>query len=458
MGLISVILIDSRSRSHPDWVATAINSVKKQMVSCELIIIKNLDNKKTIGKCWNEAVELAKGDWCFFLGDDDFISDDYLFVLSNIAKKTKSPMVTSYRTVFREDLAQAIPQTEMVTGMWKRDYLIKYPFNEKLERGIDREYIDKAKLRGDTGTIAYYHYGYFYRKHNDHSCAGDVKFIDKPKNYFITKYPAFIDGISKRVKDSYVSSQVEYEVLDNAEVVWCDFLTDNAVTVANYECKAKKILRIHSFDAFGEAIKYLDFDKFDKVIFVAKHIQDYVKKYGVKNSIVIPNGVDLNKFTLSHKVKNNKIAYTGYLSRKKGIGELLLIAKSFPNYEFHLAGKFQEDDVTEYMKMLPKNVFLNSWQYDLNEFFKDKTYIINTSLRESQGMSIMEGMACGLKPIVNNWIGAKEIYGEFVYDNIKDIEKILEGQYNPLAYRNFIAKNYNLDLIYPQIDKIFEGL
>lgn len=451
--MISVILINSRGKSHPEWLNLAINSVKKQMVACELIIINNLENKKTIGKCWNEGVKLSKGDWCFFLGDDDFISDDYLFVLSNIAKKTKSPMVTSYRTTFREDQQQSFPQEEIVTGMWKKEYLEKYPFNEELKRGVDREYIDKVKLRGDTHTTAYYHYGYFYRKHNDLSCAGDVKFIEKPKNYFITKYPAFIQEISKRV-DGYISNKVEFEVLDNAEIVWCDFATENAITVANYECNAKKILRIHSFDAYSEAIKYIDLDKF-QVVFVAKHIQDYVvKRYGVKNSIVIPNGIDLNKFEFKDRKKNNKIAYAGYLSRKKGIGELLLIAKSLPDYEFHLAGKFQEDDVTEYMQTLPENVFLNSWQYDLNEFYKDKSYIINTSLRESQAMSVIEGMACGLKPIVNNWLGAKDIYdAKYIYENIKDIESILNSDYKPKEHRQF-AENYDFEKLYPKIEQL----
>lgn len=444
VNMISIVMIDSRSKIKPEWVNTAINSVKRQMVHCELIIIKNLDRKKTIGECWNEAVRLAKGEYVFFLGDDDYISDDYLFVLSHIAKKTNATMVTSYMTVFRDDMNEAIPYTEVCTGMWKKEYLIENPFNESLTRGVDREYIDKFKLKGGSYVIAQHHYGYFYRKHNEESCAGDITFIKKPEIYIITKYPAFIRPIAKRWKNVYISDKFYPEVADTAKIIWCDFLTENAIKVADYECNAKKILRIHSFDAYSQAIRYTDLSKF-KVIYVAEHIKRYVGCEGE----VIPNGVDLDKFKFCEKEKNNKIAYVGHITRIKGIGELLLIAKELPDYEFHIAGKFQEEDITQYLnEKKPDNVFLHSWQYDLNEFFKDKTYIINTSLRESQAMSLIEGMACGLKPLVNDWVGS-EIYGKYVFKNIKELKGLLE-EYNPKEYREF-AEQY-------EFNKIFEKL
>ena len=456
--MITVIMINSRGRSHPEWLETAINSVKRQMVPCELIVINNLDNKKTIGQCWNEGVRQARGDWVFFLGDDDFISDDYLMTLTNLARKTKDKMVTTYRTVFRDDVAQAFPQEMPMTGMWRKDYLLEHPFNEKLKRGIDGEYIDQFTLAGNNYTTAYYHYGYFYRKHQEHSCAGDIKFIERPEYYFLTKYPAFIDPISERV-GGYVTNQLNLEALDSCKVIWCDFLTENAITVAEHECSAKKILRIHGFDAYSEAIKYTDLRKF-LVIFVSEHIKDYVRsKYQLGDYLVIPNGVDLKKFTMDKKVRNNKIAYAGFLSRVKGIGELLLIAKSFPEYEFHIAGRCVEDDVAEYLnKNLPENVFLNSWQYDLNEFYKDKTYVINTSLREAQGMSVLEGMACGLKPLISDWLGAKEIYGEYVYKNIQELGGLLQGEYYPEKYREFVRDNYNSEIIYPRIEELMEAV
>jgi hypothetical protein len=70
-------------------------------------------------------------------------------------------------------------------------------------------------------------------------------------------------------------------------------------------------------------------------------------------------------------------------------------------------------------------------------------------------MSILEGMACGLKPIINDWIGADEIYGsEYIYKNIQDIERILNDVFEPDKYRQFVIDNYDFDKTYPLIEGV----
>jgi len=62
----------------------------------------------------------------------------------------------------------------------------------------------------------------------------------------------------------------------------------------------------------------------------------------------------------------------------------------------------------------------------------------------------------GQKEIVNDWIGAEGIYGEFVYKNINDIRRLLAEDYKPEKYRKFVEENYNLDKIYPKLEELFE--
>ncbi len=458
--MISVVMIDSRSDQHPDWVQLAKNSVLKQAIECELIVIDNIGRKKTIGECWNEGVGKATNDLVFFLGDDDWIAESYLGELFYYASKYPHfVMYTTNMTTYHETEKLYSTLVRICTGMWRREYLIKYPFNEKLQKGIDREYIQEMQKRGDVGYTLNHNFGYYYRQHEDYSCAGKIRVeTTQPDYYVLASYRSFIDPLVrewKKKKSVYVSSEkFNPQIAEEAEMIWCEFAKD-AVGVGDYECKAKKILRLHAYEAFSPLIYYIKWEQFDKVIFIANHIKEFVEsKVGkLPNAEVIPVGIHISDNI--KKEKNNKIAYAGEVSRKKGVGELLFIAKSLPDYEFHIAGKFNEEDTARHFnENRPDNVFVYPYSYDLPKFFEDKTYIINTSLREGNPVTVLEAMACGLKPLINDWIGAKEIYGEYVFTDLTTL-KLLLYDYEPDKYRKF-AEKYQFNKIYKRIEHLLE--
>lgn len=456
-------MIDSRSDKHKDWVDLAKDTAKRQSVETELIVIDNIGRKRTIGQCWNEGVKKAKYDYVLFLGDDDWLTEDYCAVLLQYAyNHPQYVMYTTFMTAFsmKEKLYTSIPR--ICTGMWRKEYLLKYPFNETLQKGVDREYIEEMQKREDNGLTVRHHHGYYYRKHDDYSCAGDITFLKNPADiYVLTTSRNFIDPLVKewrKHKEVMVSTEeFEPELADQAEIIWCEWLTNRAVDVANYQCDAKKFLRIHAYEAFSPLIHYVDFSKFDKVIFVADHIKDYVEhKVGViPNAVVIPAGVNTEAYPLVKKQKNNKIAYAGEVSRKKGVDLLFFLAESFPEYEFHVAGKYNEEDTARHMnEMRPDNLIAHPYQHGtLNDFFKDKTYFLNTSLREGNPITLLEAMSCGLKPLVRNWIGSYDIYGMNVFRNAGQFEELLKQDYNPQQYHDF-AKQFDFKKTLRKINEI----
>ena len=468
--MLSFIVIDSRSDIHPDWVQTCIRSINSQTQEIETIVVNNIGRKKSIGKCFNEGVKAARNDWVVFVGDDDYVAPDYADILlryinESRIKSSRVVNVATYMTAFNNDTGQKTALARQSTGAWKREYLLKHPFNEDLEKGIDREYIEETVKRGDLIAVIEYYFGYFYRRHSDYRCAGDIIFEKEPaKYYFVTANRIFLSPITERIAKLgkvFVDNSLTPELAKKAEVIWCEWANEKAIDVAEIETNAKKILRIHAYEAFSETLKRLDLNKFDVVIFIDNYIKEYVERqYGkVNGAVVIPNGIDLEKFYNPNKIRNNKIAYAGYLTRKKGIGELILLAESFPDYEFHIAGKYQEDDIADFLNIRkPNNIKIHPWQYSIEEWFKDKTYILNTSLRESQAMTITEGMAAGLKPLIRNWIGAEEMYPEkYIWKSINDFKSLLEGDYNPDEYRDLVKK-YDINLIYPKIEEIMENV
>jgi len=238
----------------------------------------------------------------------------------------------------------------------------------------------------------------------------------------------------------------------DSDVIWCEWADQNAFEVQNLPFRGKKILRIHAYEVYQlETYAQINPMAFDHIIFVNSSKLSYYenKKWGtLPNAIVLPNYIDMDKFTIpENKEVNNNIAFVGQMSRKKGIGELLLIATAFPNYNFHLVGEHQEDDIAEYFEGgLPKNVIYHG-KIDndrLPEFYAEMTYIINTSMRESFGVSIYEAMACGVVPIVRMWVGSNEWYRtEWCWDNLEDIDTILHAEHKAEWYRDYVEYNAN---------------
>ena len=274
------------------------------------------------------------------------------------------------------------------------------------------------------------------------------KEVEKNKNgwiYFAVSNPSFLVDIIEACHEKYLIrveesfNPVNAGIFSAKDIIWCEWADKNAIAVANYKTKAKKILRIHSYEIYQRDLDQINFNAFDTIIFVAEHIKnqflDRFKNIDAEIK-VIPNSIDLSKFSIDKKAKEQtqkyKIAWAGYGSNKKGLALLKFLANTKSNIEFHLAVQWQQQDIRLFMEHdLPGNMFLHPWQKDLNHFFKDKHFVISTSPRESQHLTVMEGMAAGCYPLVYNWPGAEEIYGEEnLFDSIEDFDRLFSHAIN----------------------------
>ena len=280
--------------------------------------------------------------------------------------------------------------------------------------------------------------------------------------YICAKYPTFIlpyaDRWQKAGHSVVVSQRFDPFIAQKADLLFAEWMDENAVMIQNFKTKhikhVKKILRLHRYEAYTEIYKYIKWDEWDEIVFVARHPAEYLKKitkipFKYK---VIRQGVEIDKYEYNPS-DTKKIAFMGLYSRKKGLGELEILANTFRDYEFHLAGGWLEVDLQEKLEK-NRNLHFHGWidPKDKNDFFKDMKYIVSPAVSESGHIALMEGMLCGCKPLIRDWIGSDDIYKrEWTWDSMQTFKKLLEGEYEPEKYREFIESNYDFERSYKEM-------
>ena len=270
-------------------------------------------------------------------------------------------------------------------------------------------------------------------------------------NIYITAlYPTFIrphaDKWQQEGNKVVITPYFDPFAAQSADVLFAEWGDRNAIAIQNFPAKnAMKIVRIHRYEIYTDIWKHFDFNQWDEIIITTRPKAEYLmKKVDVPPRFtVIPCGIKTEEIRLNPQPDSKKIAYMGLFSRKKGLGELEFIANSLPDYQFYLGGRFQEPDLKEKLEKNPRLHFVG-WIENKSGFFADMKYVISTSVCESQQLTLLEGMASGCKPLIRDWIGADRIYKqEWVYKDLRGLKQLLEGDYEPEKYRQFVKANYD---------------
>lgn len=293
----------------------------------------------------------------------------------------------------------------------------------------------------------------------------------------------FIDPIIKGLSDDYIArkfiiknKQDIYNAIDWADIIWLEWCNQTAIIGTNYEgIKSKKvIIRLHSYEIFTDFPKQINWPVVDRLILVAPHIREILKIFipDIENKVkieIVPNGIDLDSTHWKKMQSGYNIAWVGFINYKKNPQMSLQILKKLVDidkrYKLHVAGSFQDLRYKIYLEYMIKemglqdNIILYGWVDDMDGFWKDKNYLLHTSIHESFGYGIFEAMARGIKPVIHNFRGARELYPKNVIFNTIDeaVNKIISRDYNSNEYKDWIiAKGWTLKNQLKQIKEIIK--
>lgn len=253
-----------------------------------------------------------------------------------------------------------------------------------------------------------------------------------------------IQHLSKNYNVNLTKSYDNY-LAEWADIIWQEWGDNNLL---KNQFPDKTIIRIHGYEAYLniDILNELGLDKFRKVIFVAKHIQEMFPQTVQDNSIIIHNGVDIDKFYIKEKNRNEKtIGIAGFMNVKKNPMRLANYINKNPNHTFHLRIEWQDKFLKksfEYETKDCKNIVNHGRYEDLNDFWNQVKYVISTSDIESFSYNIAEAMAAGCHPLIYPWMGAENIWGKKCF--IKGEVLCLKTNKTMQDERNYIIEKYSL--------------
>lgn len=147
----------------------------------------------------------------------------------------------------------------------------------------------------------------------------------------------------------------------------------------------------------------------DTVAAVSSYSANLAKRYGANKVVIVPNGVDIGRFSGKTKTDRKlKVVTTSSLIPRNGIDTLIqacaLLPKSI-NWQLNIAGDGPEEkSLKELAKSLPVSFLGRIANTKISRLLRQSNLFIRPSRFEGFGSSFIEAMATGL-PVIGTPVG-----------------------------------------------------
>ncbi len=286
-------------------------------------------------------------------------------------------------------------------------------------------------------------------------------------------------GAGERVSDVYEYLHARFDVRphydlgeDDQQAVgdamqWCDLawfdgLTAAAVLGSRKIKTCRIVLHIHQEDAAGAWLDCIWWPRVD-MAFADCNARGLASVRRVAaaqdpNVHLVPmiRGVDLEVFAFSPRERGKQLAWAGRLDHRQNPALLIqcfgALHRADGDYRLAVAGVFEDRALEEYLFELIAALDLvdavrfDGWQEDLPAWLAPKHYIVSTGIQEAVPNAVLKGMACGLKPLVHVYPGCRDHWrDEDLFASPEEFRQaVMEGPYEPEAYRRRVADGYAL--------------
>jgi len=293
----------------------------------------------------------------------------------------------------------------------------------------------------------------------------DTKFLTDIFGFVNARFPA-------RLCTTW-GGQESRRLLEWCDIAWFEWCTKQVVEASQMPKTCKMIVRLHRYEAYRPWPEQVRWENVDALVTIGNsavmaHLRQRIAGLDDRTEVVpIPNGVDLERFSFRQRTRGKNLAVVANINYWKNSMFLLQCFAKLrtvdPEYKLYFAGPFQDDGVLQrYLHYMMEeldcadSVFFEGWQEDIPGWLEDKHYVLSGSIVEGHPVNILEGMACGLKPVVHTFPGCRDFFPpELLFRTVDEFcDRILNEPYEPQTYRDFVAERYSKDAQLQSVKKL----
>lgn len=316
----------------------------------------------------------------------------------------------------------------------------------------------------------------------------DLKFAKPLIPFLEERFEVKVDEWTGHAKHDEQQSE---SLLAWAEVIWCEWLLENAVWWSHRKRKDQVLLvRMHRFELsrdFGIRANAEAVDCFFcvSVYYFEKLIESF--GYDRRKVRLLPNILDLRRFSTEHHQDRSKnLAMVGFSVSRKGFHralELLVqLRESDETYQLHCFGN-KPDEVPWIAKISKERKYFDDCNHFISEHgIKDAVrfhghvdvpeslaknnigFVLSTSTSESFHFAPAEGFAAGGQGVLLDWDGVEFIYPDrYIFSSVGELRDYILSQQSSDAFeqsalegRSFVEERYSADRILKLITSAVE--
>lgn len=313
----------------------------------------------------------------------------------------------------------------------------------------------------------------------------DLKFISPAIPSLQEHYSVKLDAWTGH--DAHDADQSQ-ELLEWADVVFCEWLLGNAVWYAKHKrAHQRLVVRLHRFELNTRFGHEVDQSKVDCFVSVSLHTsEDMIRTFGMDRTKVriIPNYLDVKAYESSDDpAKTTRLAMVGILPKLKGYHralELLNYLNAHSEYTLTVFGKGPLDLPWVYKNPVERTYYESCERYiedhnlsekvtfsgwvDTKTALADFGFVLSLSDLESFHVAPAEGFASGNQGVFLPWHGVDYIYPQdYIFEDIFAIrDYILDNQdleqFNKNAEQGhrFVKERYSLETFVSLVQEALE--